>query len=258
MASLPLSTVAGWLRGLLCPDDIDRIEDYGPNGLQVEAGDEVRRVVTGVTANLELIEAAVAWDADLLIVHHGVYWHGAPFTVTGALGRRLRALIAARLSLIAYHLPLDGHLEVGNAANLARAIEVTDLVPAFMHRGIPCGVIGRLDPPRASGDVLQTLLTRVSDRTLLFPHGEEPIETVGVVTGGAPRDVREALERGLDLFITGEAAEHSLATAREERIHFAACGHHRTERFGPIALAERMARDLPQLEVRFIDVDNPA
>ena len=251
---LPLTKLTAWLEELLEPTPVD---DYGPNGLQVAACDRVSRVVTGVTANLELIEAARDFGADLLVVHHGLYWNGAPFTVTGALGRRIRTLIDARMSLVSYHLPLDGHPEVGNAVNLARTLGLVDLEPAFEHRGVPVGCIGRFPEPLAADEVARRLHA-LSDRLLLFPHGPDPVRSAGIVTGGAPRDVREAIDQGLDLYVTGEAGEYSQATAREEHIHFAALGHHRSERFGPEALAERIAEAFPGLTVRFIDVDNPA
>jgi len=252
--AMPLRSVVSWLDQLLDPT---RIEDYGPNGLQVEACESVARIATGVTANLAFIEAATAWGADLAVVHHGLYWGGSPSTATGALGRRLRAMFGHGLSLAAYHLPLDAHLEVGNAAGLARAIGLEDLRPAFPYRAAPTGVIGRFPTPIPAADA-PVLLSTLSHRALFFGGGPALIANVGIVTGGAPRLASDAARLGLDLFITGEASEYTQATAREERIHIAACGHHRTEVFGPRALAERLARDLPELEVRFFDVDNPA
>lgn len=252
--TMPLRSIVTWLDQLLDPT---RVEDYGPNGLQVEACETVARVATGVTANLAFIQAAAAWGADLALVHHGLYWGGSPSTATGALGRRLRALFAHGISLAAYHLPLDAHLEVGNAAGLASAIALTDLRAAFPYRGAPTGVIGRFASPLPASD-LPALLCTVSPRALVFDGGPPTLSTVGIVTGGAPRLASEAARLGLDLFITGEASEYTQATAREEGIHIAACGHHRTEVFGPRALAERIARDLPGLEARFFDVDNPA
>lgn len=249
-----LNDIVAWLDDLLEPA---RVDDYGPNGLQVEGADRVERIATGVTANLDLIEAARDWGADLLVVHHGIYWNGAQVTVTGALGRRVTALVDARMSLAAYHLPLDGHPDVGNAVGLARAMGLVDLEPGFEHRGSPIGCIGRFPDPRSADEVAR-LLGALSDRLLFFAHGPEPVRSAGVVTGGAPRDVREAIDRGLDLYVTGEAGEYSQATAREERIHFAALGHHRSERFGPIALAEALAAAFSAIETRFIDVDNPA
>jgi dinuclear metal center YbgI/SA1388 family protein len=254
MSALPLGRVVEWLDRLLDPT---RIEDYGPNGLQVEASSEVRRVVTGVTANLAFIEAAAARGADLAVVHHGLYWSGSPATATGALGRRLKTLFAHGLSLAAYHLPLDAHLEVGNAAGLARALGLDELSPGFAYRGAPTGVIGRFSSPLPAA-ALPALLARGSPRALVFGGGPPAITTVGIVTGGAPRVASEAARLGLDLYVTGEASEYTQATAREEHIHIAACGHHRTEVFGPRALAERLTREFPSLEVAFVDIDNPA
>jgi len=254
MSTYPLSLVITWLDQLLDPN---HIEDYGPNGLQVEAGTVVSRIATGVTANLAFIEAAAATGADFAVVHHGLYWNGAPSTAIGALGRRLAALFSHGLSLAAYHLPLDAHLEVGNAAGLAHALHLEDLRAAFPYHGAPTGLVARFPTPVAAAS-LATLLGAISPRFLFFEGGPPTIATVGIVTGGAPRLASEAARLGLDLFITGEASEHSQATAREERIHVAACGHHRTEVFGPRALAQRLASAFPGLPVDFLDVDNPA
>jgi len=254
MPAYPLKTLLAWLNQLLDPN---RIEDYGPNGLQVEAATEITRVVTGVTANMAFIEAAAALGSEFAIVHHGLYWHGAPATAIGPLGKRLRALFANGLSLAAYHLPLDAHLEVGNAAGLARALGLIDLRPAFPYRGHPTGVRARFESPLAVAS-LAPLLAAISPRALHFEGGPDLITTVGIVTGGAPRVASDAARLGLDLFITGEASEYTQATAREERIHVAACGHHRTEVFGPRALAAVMQAEFPGLDVAFLDIDNPA
>lgn len=246
--------IVSWLDAFLDPQ---RVDDYGPNGLQVEASDHVTRIVTGVTANLAFIEAAADMKADLAVVHHGLYWGNRPSTATGSLGRRLRALFAHRLSLAAYHLPLDGHLEVGNAANLARALGLRELVPAFPSRGIATGVVGRFDPPLDPATVAERI-TALAPRAVLFEGGPARIKKVGLVTGGAPRLAEDAAKGGLDLYVTGEATEFTQAMAREEGIHIAAMGHHRSEVFGPRALAERLRQEFPGLEVEFVDIDNPA
>lgn len=254
--------VVAWLDGLLDPT---RRDDYGPNGLQVDAspaslghaGQPAATIVTGVTANLALIEAAIERGADLLVVHHGLYWNGAPSTAVGALGRRLARCFESRLSVAAYHLPLDAHPEVGNAAGLASLLELQDRKPAFPYKGLPTGLIGRFPTPLTPGE-LEERLRDISPRTLLFRGGPESIATVGIVTGGAPRLASEAAAMGLDLYVTGESSEYSQATAREEGIHIAACGHHRSEVFGPMLLVERLREVFPDVEVEFVDVDNPA
>lgn len=253
--AVALRDVVAWLDDTLA---VSGCLDYGPNGLQVEGRHQVRRVVTGVTANLALIEAAVARDADLLVVHHGIFWDGAPVTITGAHGRRVRALLAADISLAAYHLPLDGHPTFGNAAQLAAILGLEDVAPAFEHRGRPVGCVGRFPQPLSPAELAARVRDRVNRDALAFLHGPAAIATLGCVTGGAPRDVREAIDAGCDAYLTGEAGEYSQATAHEEGIHFFAAGHHRTERFGPAALAGALAERFAGLDVSFIDIDNPA
>ncbi len=250
-----LDTFSTWLRDLLEPAPI---KDYGPNGLQVDAGGEVHHVVVGVTSNLELIDAAVARGSDTLVVHHGLYWGAGPHPAVGPLGRRVRALMTGGVSLFGYHLPLDGHPTLGNAVQLAAVLGATSTEPAFVHRGIPAGTIATFEDGVTPSELESRLCREVSDRTLFFAHGPTNIRRVGIVTGGAPRDAEQAATLGLDGFITGEAGEYSLATARESSIHFAACGHHRSERFGPMALARHIGSSFPNLKVEFVDVDNPA
>lgn len=253
--SFPVATIIEWLDLTLDPT---RIDDYGPNGLQVEASEHVRRVVTGVTANLAFIDAAIAARADLAVVHHGLYWNGARATATGALGRRLARLFGAGVSLAAYHLPLDGHPELGNATELARTIGLTQIAPAFTARGIATGCVGTWAPAASPAHAEALLAAHVSARLLFFHGGPPAITQVGIVTGGAPRLAEDARRLGCDLFVTGEAGEYSQATAREDGIHIAACGHHRTETFGPRALAVRLRAAFPGLDAQFLDVDNPA
>jgi dinuclear metal center YbgI/SA1388 family protein len=254
MTARPLNELVSWLDALLEPA---RFEDYAPNGLQIDAERPVTRVATGVTANLAFLTEAAAWGAELAVVHHGLYWHGGPVTVTGALGRRVRLALARGLSVAGYHLPLDAHLEVGNAAGLARAIGLTDLSPAFFSRGAPAGCLARL-PTALPFTELRSRLEALFPGLHFFAGGPAAITSVGVVTGGAPRMVSDALRLGCDLFITGEATEQTQATSFEEGIHVACCGHHRSERFGPMALAARLADAFPGLETRYLDVDNPA
>ena len=246
----------GWLDDTLCPATL-RMRDYGPNGLQVEGKQDCRRVAVGVTSNLALIDAAASWGADLLVVHHGILWEGAPLPLTGALGARVRALMRADMSLAGYHLPLDGHQTLGNAATLAAQLGADAVEPEFEHRGLEVGCVASFDPPLPVEALVDRLRDRVSASLHAFTHGPPLVRRLGIVTGGAARDVRRAIDIACDAYLTGEAGEYSQATALEEGITFLAAGHHRTERFGPLALAEAMRSRWPQLEVRFIDVDNP-
>lgn len=241
---------------------ISQFEDYGPNGLQVDATGHpgqtpVRTLVTGVTSNLAFLEKASALKADLAVVHHGLYWGNAPSLATGPLGRRLKHCFQNQLSLAAYHLPLDAHLEIGNAAGLARAIGLSSWQPAFPYKRAPTGILGRFEAP-LSWEEFQARVLRVNDRTLLFRGTLPSIQTVGIVTGGAPRLASDALALGADAFITGEASEYTQATAQEEGIHIAACGHHRSEVFGAQALVTLLSERFTDVAVQFIDVDNLA
>jgi len=263
LMNLPsISDVIHWLDLTLDPN---RRDDYGPNGLQVDASPEgqtlkdqaCKRIVTGVTSNIAFLERAASSGADLAVVHHGLYWNGSPSTATGTLGRRIALCMRRGLSLAAYHLPLDAHLEFGNAAGLAMALGLVELSPAFVSKGQALGIQGRSDPP-LSTDEFRTRLGRISDRTVLFEGGPDPIATAGIVTGGAPRLASEAASLGLHAYISGEVSEYSQAMAFEEGLHVAGCGHHRTEVFGPRLLAARLKEAFPAISVEFIDVDNPA
>lgn len=237
------------------------VKDYGPNGLQVDGGKStVTAVCTGVTANLEFIERALDWGADLLVVHHGIYWNGAPFKATGALGRRIRALVHGGASLAAYHLPLDAHPIIGNAAGLADALGLAEATrePAFEHRGIHVGNILTLSEPVTAEALVERVQRSVNPEARSFLHGPAEIKRLGIVTGGAARDVAVASNQyRCDAFITGEAGEYSQADSKEEGIHFIAGGHHRTERFGPLAIAQWVTSNFPGVRSTFIDVDNP-
>ena len=237
--------------------DARGVKDYGPNGLQVEGAQDIEHVVCGVTASLELIEAAAARGAQALLVHHGILWGGTP-TITGSFGRRVKALLDSNINLLAYHLPLDRHMEVGNGARAAARLGLTDLAPFGQHKGITVGVRGRVD----TGTTIEALSERAGaalggSHVTTFPFGPARIETVGIVTGGADKDLPQAVAAGLDCYITGEVSEYVMHYAKEEGIHFIAAGHHATERWGVQALAERMAAD-NGLTWEFIDIPNPA
>lgn len=230
--------------------------DYGPNGLQVPGRSEVRRVATGVSANRALIEAAVDGDADLLLVHHGLFWSRHAQAIDAMMAGRLRPLFKHDISLVAYHLPLDAHMVVGNNALLAASLGLTDLEPFAEHMGRTIGVRGRFVGDGIAAVELERRLTDLCQAPVAFMHGPDPVRTVGIVAGSAPDDVHAAAAAGLDAFITGEPAERSQGAAEEERIHFFAAGHHATERAGVIRLGELLAERFG-VEHTFIDVPNP-
>ncbi len=232
--------------------------DYCPNGLQVAATGDVATVVTGVSAHQELLDRAAALDADLVLVHHGLFWEGAPRTLDHVAVRRLRVLLEHDIALAAYHLPLDGHQEHGNNALLAAALGAADVAPFAEHRGQPLGVRGRFG---GDGIPRQTLVDRVREATgghepLAFLDGPDPVRTVGIVSGAATDHVHDAIALGLDAFVTGEPAERAMAIARDYGITFLAAGHHATETFGVRRLGDLLAERFG-IRHEFVDVPNP-
>jgi dinuclear metal center YbgI/SA1388 family protein len=243
----PINDLIGHLDALLNPSAFD---DYGPNGLQVPGNDAISTVVTGVSASSELFELAAEHDADLVLVHHGLFW-GATGPIDARLKRRLKLLFEHDMALAAYHLPLDAHPVVGNNALLARAIGATEPEP---FAGI--GVRARL--PAIAPDELRA---RVREATggrepLAFLAGPDPVQTIGIVSGGAARHLDDAIAAGLDAFVTGEPREPAMNDAREGGIHFLAAGHYATETFGVRALGDRLASEFGLRHV-FADVPNP-
>jgi dinuclear metal center YbgI/SA1388 family protein len=235
----------------------ERFEDYAVNGLQVPGAESVATIATGVSAHAELFELAARERADLLIVHHGMFWGRELFFLDAALKRRLELLFAAGIALAAYHLPLDAHPELGNNALLARALGATELQPFAAHRGEPIGVLATLP---GEGVAIGELLARVQESTarepLVFDAGPERVRMLGVVTGAGADYLGEAVAAGADAFITGEPAERVMAHAREARVHFIAAGHYATETLGVRNLGEMLARRFALRHV-FLDVPNP-
>jgi dinuclear metal center YbgI/SA1388 family protein len=231
--------------------------DYCPNGLQVPGREEVATVVTGVSAHAELFERAAAEGADLVLTHHGLFWEGAPLALNRAAARRLRLLFDAGMSLAAYHLPLDGHLEVGNNALIASGLGCDSWEPFAGHRGVTIGVGGRFP---GAGVPIGALVDRVEALTarppLVFAEGPEMVRTIGIVSGAGASYLAEAVAAGYDAFLTGEPAERVMSHAKEERITFLAAGHYATETFGVRALGDGLAARFGVRHV-FIDVPNP-
>ncbi|MCW2998563.1 MAG: Nif3-like dinuclear metal center hexameric protein [Solirubrobacterales bacterium] len=251
----PLQSLVDYLDELLTPQVF---ADYCPNGLQVPGAAEVATVVTGVSAHLELFERAAALDADLILVHHGLFWDNGPRALDRVTARRLRVLLEHDISLAAYHLPLDGHQEHGNNALLAGALGATAWTPFAPHRGVPLGVQATFPD---GGIAREELVARVREATggrepLAFLEGPDPVRTVGIVSGAATDHVHDALAAGLDAFITGEPAERAMAVARDYGITFLAAGHHATETFGVRRLGDLLATRFG-VRHEFVDVPNP-
>jgi dinuclear metal center YbgI/SA1388 family protein len=237
------------LQTLLRPDDF---KDYGPNGLQVQGGAEVRRIASGVTASLAFIDQAIAAGADTLLVHHGLFWRGQDGRLTGWLGERVRRLMVAGVNLFAYHLPLDAHAEFGNNAQLGRRL---GLVADGRFGEQALGFIGPADASLAA--LVESAHKQLGRAPVVVPGDGRTLRRVAWCTGGAQGYFEAAVEAGADAFVTGEISEPQAHLARETGVAFIACGHHATERFGAPALGAHLAA-LWGLEHLFIDVDNPA
>lgn len=230
--------------------------DFGPNGLQVEGREEIRKVVTGVSACLELFVRAREAGADAVLVHHGIFWEGMPRTLTGFQFRRVAELIRSGISLIAYHLPLDRHSELGNNAVAARRFGLEHVEPFALYEGLPVGFKGRLPEPLSPEELVARCREVFGQEPLSFLGGPQEIATLGIVSGGGQREVYDAIDERLDAYVTGEASEWVMNVAREGGVHYVAAGHYATERLGVHALGEHIARRFG-LEVEFVDVPNP-
>jgi dinuclear metal center YbgI/SA1388 family protein len=241
--------LARYLDNLL---DAARFRDYCPNGLQVEGRAEVRRVVTGVTASQALIEAAIARQADALIVHHGWFWRGEDGRVTGFRHKRMKALLLADLNLFGYHLPLDAHPELGNNAQLARLLG-WQATGRFGEQDI--GWHGTLVEPQSLAELSAALGARLGRQPQAIGAPQRRIERLAWCTGGAQGYFEQAIALGVDAFVSGEISEQTVHLARETGVAYLACGHHASERYGAAALAEHL-RTLG-LEAEFVDIDNP-
>lgn len=232
-----------------------RIADYCPNGLQVEGRPQVRRIVSGVTASQALLDAAVEAEADVVLVHHGYFWKGEDARVTGMKRRRLQTLLGHDISLLAYHMPLDLHPEVGNNVQLARQLEITVEGPLDPENPKVVGLLGSLAEPMTARDFARRV-QEVLGREPLLVEGTGMVRRIGWCTGGGQGYIDDAIAAGVDLFLTGEASEQTFHSARENGVSFIAAGHHATERYGVQALGDYLARRFA-IEHLFIDCPNP-
>jgi dinuclear metal center YbgI/SA1388 family protein len=236
--------------------DAPDFPDYGPNGLQVPGAEQVELVVTGVSAHRELFEQAAQAGADLVIAHHGLFWDFHPRTVSRAMKERLRILFDADISLAAYHLPLDAHPEVGNNVLICEALGLERGEPFGEHRGRNVGFVGRSAAGIPFAELRDRSTSAFGQEPFVWETGPETVHSVGIVSGGAASSFGEAIALGLDAFLTGEPAEHVMADARENEIHFIAGGHYATETFGVRRLGELVAERFG-IEHRFADAPNP-
>jgi dinuclear metal center YbgI/SA1388 family protein len=238
--------------------EVGAFRDHGTNGLQVEGKAEVGRVVTGVSANLELFRMAAERGADLVVVHHGLFWGPGLDRVTGVAARRLGYLLERQISLAAYHLPLDDHPRLGNNAGLADALGLEPERRKFgVVKGRALALAARLPAARRRDDVLVQIGAALGAPRFVFPYGPAEVGTIGLCTGAASDLLPDAAAAGCELFLTGELSERAGELARELGVTLVAAGHHATETFGPARLADELRRAFPALDATFVDVPSP-
>jgi dinuclear metal center YbgI/SA1388 family protein len=239
---MTLNELDRWLSDFLDLDSVAAI-DRSRNGLQVSRhGAAVGRVAFAVDASLEAFRRAADWGADALFVHHGLFWD-QPVCLTGSTYERVRFLVEKDLALFAAHFPLDIHPEVGNNAGIARHLGLVDVEPFGLHRGVKIGCKGRLSAPLPLAKIAELVGEGQPDPVRTLAFGPDPVRTVGIVSGGAPLDVEQAVAERLDAFVTGESAHQVYHFCLEERINAVFAGHYRTESYGVKALAARLAKD---------------
>ena len=234
-------------------------KDYCPNGIQVDASRSpaapVKKIITGVTACQALIDQAVELQADAILVHHGYFWRGEEAVITGSKRRRIETLLANHISLIAYHLPLDGHPTLGNNAELARLMG-WNVLGGLEPGARAIGNWGTTGHELSLAELGQSLANTLHREPLLITGGEHPIKTIAWCTGAAQGMIDKALKLGVDAFVSGEISESTVHFARENGIHYISAGHHATERYGVQALA-RWLYDEIGVEHQFVDIDSP-
>ena len=258
-------TLSQSFNALLQPE---QFKDYGPNGLQVEGKAQIKKIVSGVTASLALIEAAIAAKADAIVVHHGLFWRGQDGRVTGWMKQRLQALLAANVNLYGFHLPLDAHSQLGNNAQLGKlwgfkaykgaAGRCGDQGLVWLGERAKKGTNGHLGGSFANAQALAAHVEKLTQRAAVVVQATpRKIKKIAWCSGGAQDYFEAAIAAGADAFITGEISEPQAHYARECGVAYLACGHHATERYGVQAVAGHVAAKLG-LAHEFIDIDNPA
>lgn len=243
-----------FLDNLLKPNNI---KDYCPNGLQIEGKQQIKKIITGVTASQALIDKAVELNADALFVHHGYFWKGENPCITGMKKKRFSTLLANDVSVFAYHLPLDIHPELGNNAQLAKMLSITNVQPLEPGNSNSVAMRGEFEQAISPVQLADRLSSSLNRQALHEPADKKMIKSVAWCSGGGQGFIERAAELGIDAFITGEVSEQTIHTAREMNIHFYAAGHHATERYGAKAVGEYIQQQL-DVEVEFVDIDNPA
>jgi dinuclear metal center YbgI/SA1388 family protein len=229
--------------------------DYCPNGLQVQGASNIKKIITSVSASMELFEKAIKQKADAIIVHHGIIWNYERPVYKGSYRERVKILLDNNINLFAYHLPLDAHPVVGNNAQIAKLLGLKNHQPFGDHKGQAIGIKGKI-AKTAKNKFFNKVEKLVERELLVFPFGPKNIINVGIVSGGAQKEFSQAIAENLDVYITGEVSEHIKYLSQEEKVHFISAGHYATERFGIKALGNHL-KNKYKINVEFIDIPNP-
>lgn len=231
-------------------------KDYAPNGLQIEGKSEVKKILCAVTASQTAIDGAIAYGADLLLVHHGYFWKGEPYPITGMRGKRIKSLIQNDISLVGYHLPLDSHPTLGNNAAIADMLELENIEALDPNERNPIGNIGYLKSAMSPEAFKQFASEKLGFDAIHLPADKTSIQKVGFCTGGAQDFIKKAAEQNCDAYISGEVSERTFYEAQELNVHYYACGHHATEKYGVQRLAKAISEQF-NIEYSYFELNNP-
>jgi dinuclear metal center YbgI/SA1388 family protein len=243
--------LVAFLREFLSVDNY--LDDFSYNGLQVEGKESIEKIVGGVSVSLKLIEEAIHRHADTILVHHGLYWKGTPPLAVRSMKKRLKLLLDHNINLFAYHLPLDAHDEVGHNVAILKTLGLPVTGNFGLWEGRYFGKYARLDDPLPRDEIFRRIREKIWDNALILPFGPETIRTVAVASGSSCSSLPEAIEKGIDLFITGEPKEWCEPLARDEGINVVFAGHYHTERFGVIELGRLLEKKFG-VGFEFVDV----
>ncbi len=248
---MKLNTLSRYLKERL---QAEKFKDYCPNGLQVEGKQEVRKIVTGVTASLDFLHAAHAANADAILVHHGYFWKGEPEVVTGMKMRRLKFLLQHEMNLFAYHLPLDAQPDFGNNVMLAEVLGLE--ISGWLDENKNMIAWATLKQPQSLGELGQAIGVKLNREPQLIGDLDKQVRTIAWCTGAAQGYIDKAIANDIDVFVSGEVSEQTVHSVRESNTAYIAAGHHATERYGIKALGEHLAEKF-EIAHAFIDIDNP-
>lgn len=248
------STLIQHIDTLLQPQ---QYKDYCPNGLQVQGIEQIQTIISGVTANQALIELAIECQTDALLVHHGYFWKNEDPCITGMKRQRLALLLAHNINLLAYHLPLDSHPELGNNAQLAKRLGIKITGPLQPNAPYTIGHCGEWPDALTIEQLSSHIDQQLNRKPLIIKAHEKPTKTIAWCTGAGQGYIEQAARLGVDAYLSGEISESTVHAAREWGLHYIAAGHHATERYGVQALGEHLAQQFG-LDHQFIDIANPA